>query len=63
MARIAIASAGPTPWVPISTWNVAALVAGDEAVQRLVVLADVVVDVEERGRRRLELGAACAARP
>ena len=27
VARIAIASAGPTPWVAISTWNVCALVA------------------------------------
>ena len=33
-----------------------ALVAAGEAVQRLGVLADVVVDVEERRRRRLQLG-------
>ena len=56
VARIAIASAGPTPWVAISIWNVDALVAVQEAVQRLGVLADVVVDVQERRRRRLELG-------
>ena len=56
VARIAIASAGPTPWVAMSVWNVARSVAAGEAVQRLAVLADVVVDVEERRRRRLQLG-------
>ena len=56
VARIAIASAGPTPWVAISVWNVARSSRRGEAVQRLAVLADVVVDVEEDRRRRLELG-------
>ena len=56
VARIAIASAGPTPWVRDEHLERRALVAAAEAVQRLRVLADVVVDVQERRRRRLQLG-------
>ena len=52
---IAMPSAGPTPWVPISAGTSRAR-RGSESEQRLVVFADVMVDVEEHRRAGFEFG-------